>query len=162
MAVDSEVWKPVVGWEDLYEVSDHGRVRNRKTGRCLTPQTSRRYPSVLLKTTGRQKRAYPHRLILEAFVGPPPEGKPFALHWNDDPRDNRLVNLRWGSPTENRLDSVRTGRHNNARKTHCKWGHEYTPENTQWVGGGTRRNCRTCRKAADAARDRTKKKKVNV
>lgn len=50
-----------------------------------------------------------HRLMLLAFVGPPPLGKPFALHENDIPDDNRLGNLRWGSSKENRADSRRNG-----------------------------------------------------
>lgn len=43
----------------------------------------------------------------------------------------------------------------NARKTHCKNGHEFTEENTLWKGD--RRNCRTCKKAKQTAL----KKKVN-
>lgn len=50
-----------------------------------------------------------HRLMLFAFVGPPPAGKPFGLHENDIPDDNRLENLRWGSAKENRADSRRNG-----------------------------------------------------
>lgn len=57
--------------------------------------------------------------------------------------DNRLTNLRWDSRSGNISDQVRDGTHNNARKTHCKWGHEFTPENTGKQSNGGRR-CITC------------------
>ena len=51
---------------------------------------------------------YVHRLVLEAFVGPCPEGQE-CRHLNGDPGDNRLENLVWGSPLENSLDMVKHG-----------------------------------------------------
>jgi hypothetical protein len=45
----------------------------------------------------------------------------------------------------------------NARKTHCKWGHPFTPENTYTKPGNGSRGCRICRRAADQ-RCRSKKK----
>lgn len=48
------------------------------------------------------------RLILEAFVGPCPEGME-ACHWNGKHADNRLENLRWGTPVENTADKFRHG-----------------------------------------------------
>ncbi len=53
-----------------------------------------------------------HRLILETFVGPRPEGKQ-TRHLNSNPRDNRLVNLRWGTAKENDNDKEKVG-------THCR------------------------------------------
>ncbi len=49
-----------------------------------------------------------HRLVLEAFVGPCPPGQQ-CRHLNDIPSDNRLENLRWGTPKENGEDRVRNG-----------------------------------------------------
>ena len=83
-----------------------------------------------------------HHVMLESFVGPRPPGC-VGRHLNDVFDDNRLENLAWGTPSQNRLDSVRNGTHHNARKTHCKHGHEFTPENTIITKDG-RRNCRTC------------------
>lgn len=54
-----------------------------------------------------------HRLILEAFVGSCPEGME-ACHWNDDPTDNRLENLRWDTHRANGADMVRNGHHGGA------------------------------------------------
>jgi hypothetical protein len=49
-----------------------------------------------------------HILVLEAFVGPRPHGMQ-GCHWDDDPTNNRLDNLRWDTPRANRLDSLRNG-----------------------------------------------------
>src|SRR5690606_32157657 len=88
-------------------------------------------------------------LVAAAFLGPRPEGSE-VCHINGDPADNRVENLRYGSRSENVLDQVRHGVHNNARKTHCKNGHAFTPENTMRRSEGGRR-CRTCNDAQQAA-----------
>lgn len=49
-----------------------------------------------------------HRLVLEAFVGPRPEGME-CCHYNGDPADNRLENLRWDTSKGNTSDSIRHG-----------------------------------------------------
>lgn len=47
-----------------------------------------------------------HRLVLEAFVGPRPDGME-CRHLDGDPANNRLANLAWGSPVENASDRKR-------------------------------------------------------
>jgi hypothetical protein len=82
-------------------------------------------------------------LVLEAFVGPCPDGLE-ACHWDDDPTNNRLSNLRWDTSIANKRDMARNGGGNqNAHKTHCIRGHEYTPANTYRKRGGGR-ECRVC------------------
>ena len=51
-----------------------------------------------------------HQLVLEAFVGPCPSGM-MCRHLNGDPANNRLENLKWGTRSENQLDSVQHGTH---------------------------------------------------
>lgn len=92
----SETWKPVPGYEGRYEVSDLGRVRSLGFARGEKPRElvvccgSQRYPYVNLQ----RKMHRVHTLVLTAFRGPAPAGCD-ASHLNDDPRDNRLVNLVW-------------------------------------------------------------------
>jgi hypothetical protein len=50
-----------------------------------------------------------HRLVLSAFAGPCPEGME-ACHYNGNPADNRLCNLRWDTRKANHADKVRHGR----------------------------------------------------
>ena len=99
---NDERWKPVVGWEGFYEVSDWGRVR-----RIVGQHRSGGYPAVTLSIPGRPtKRIRVHLLVLEAFRGPRPY-RCEALHGNDIAYDNRAVNLRWGSRRENLADRRR-------------------------------------------------------
>ena len=53
---------------------------------------------------------YIHRLVAEHFIpNDDPEYKKCVLHWDDDPHNNRVENLRWGTQKENFEDSVRNG-----------------------------------------------------
>lgn len=117
-------------------------------GRILRPQVNStgRLHVNLHGLDGRERLANVHTLVLETFVGPRPQGME-ACHANDDPTDNRLVNLRWDTHRSNTRDEVANGNHRNARKTECHRGHEFTPENTLIISGG-RRNCRQCRRDA--------------
>ena len=42
-----------------------------------------------------------HRLVCEAFHGPPPSGKPIVIHIDEDAKNNKPENLRWGTQKEN-------------------------------------------------------------
>lgn len=107
-----EIWKPVVGYEHRYEVSNLGRVRilrGRCAGRILRAQViNSGYLTVRMADGGRhnQTTKLVHRLVLEAFVGPGPE----ANHKNFDRLDNRLANLEWVSHSGNVRHTVRAGR----------------------------------------------------
>lgn len=132
----SERWLPVVGREGVYEVSDRGRIasvaRRLPDGRMwrrrlLTPiRMDSGHLSVNLANP-KQFRTV-HSIVLEAFVGPRPDGMQ-GLHWNDVPDDNRLSNLRWGTSSQNRLDSVRNGRHWASQKLACPYGHQLVMPN---------------------------------
>jgi hypothetical protein len=150
----TERWLPVVGYEGKYEVSDQGSVRSvdryvdggrggrRRwlTGRILRPYTGGRYMTVQI---GHGNTKSVHHLVIEAFLGPRPDGMD-ACHNNGQSHDNRLENLRWDTPINNAADRRAHGtqRNQNAGKTHCIHGHEFTPENTYRSTGA--RKCRTC------------------
>ena len=86
------------------------------------------------------------KLVLDAFVGPRPAGA-VARHLNDIGIDNRLVNLAWGTASENMRDCATNGNHHNAKKTHCKRGHAFTPENTGPNNRPEWRVCLECKRA---------------
>lgn len=95
----AERWRPVVGWEGLYEVSSEGRVR--RGGRVMRGSvTHRGYRRVCL--SGPVGRAYRpvHQLVLEAFSGPRPEGCE-ASHVDGCKLNNRSDNLVWETSKEN-------------------------------------------------------------
>lgn len=100
-----EAWRVIAGYEN-YEVSDHGRVRNTVTGtiRATCANNSGGYPRLLL----RRKPHYVHTLVLEAFVGPRPDGME-ACHRDGNPLNNRASNLRWDTHRANVWDAIRHG-----------------------------------------------------
>jgi len=105
----AEVWRPVVGYEGLYEVSCLGRVRSLHSiklsrGRLLKPSAHNTgYTRVTLTRPPRQQRpTHIHTLVLEAFAGLRPAGMQ-AAHLNGCRTDNRIENLAWVTVRENIL-----------------------------------------------------------
>ena len=120
-----EQWRPVVGYEGLYEVSDQGKVRNCKTGKILSnkPNKNIGYVVYSLFKNKKGKMHYGHCLVLEAFVGLRPKGDYQACHGNGIRNDNRVVNLRWDTRASNYEDArkhqtnSRGSRHGQAKLT---------------------------------------------
>lgn len=112
-----ETWKPVVGFEGLYEVSDHGRVKTVKTDRIKRPTQSPKDGrlSVLLWIENKCKMLKVHRLVLFAFVGPPPE-KHECCHGDGNPQNNLIGNLRWDTASANQADRVKHGTSNRGER----------------------------------------------
>ncbi len=125
-----EIWKDVVGYEGLYQVSCRGRVKSLEryavhsvSGQVLVRErilkqylSKGHYPRVGLHRGGAAKTNSVHQLVCEAFIGPQPQGW-HARHLNGDPNDNRAENLVYGEVKENYADSVLHG--TNARGEIC-------------------------------------------
>ncbi|WP_168436327.1 HNH endonuclease [Microbacterium sp. K5D] len=150
--MSDETWKAVVGHEGIYEVSDQGRVKRiapgsgTHPGRILSPMVD--YKGYLyVRIGGRMNRI--HRLVAAAFFGP---SDMLVRHLDGNPLNNSVSNVRYGTPLENSADRIEHGRHRrNGRleRTQCRYGHEYTPDNTiirRQVGKRPYRGCRECRR----------------
>lgn len=138
----TENWRPYPN-DPRYQVSDHGRVRGIK-GQPLKPiPTKQGYLQVSFAGLG---TALIHRVVLETFVGPCPEGME-CCHWDDVRTNNRLSNLRWGTSGDNNLDMVRNGTHHNTAKATCKRGHLLEDPNLVPNRARGSRTCRACHKA---------------
>ena len=93
----TEQWRPIEGYEGLYEVSNLGRVKSLKCGRerILKPQMKKKgYLQVGLRKEGKYKMFKVHRLVAQAFI-PNPEGLPQINHKDENPSNNRVENLEW-------------------------------------------------------------------
>lgn len=152
MASSSESWLPVIGHEGLYEVSDQGRVRSiprsdrmgrSVKGGLLSRQTlNGGHLLVRLHRDGVITMKLVHHAVLEAFVGPRPEGME-GCHFPDrDPANNRLENLRWDTRSSNHLDRRAHGTDPNRNKERCPRGHGLLAPNL--VGNVMRRGHRGC------------------
>lgn len=104
-------YRAIAGYPD-YRVGDDGSVWSCKSGewKRLKPGYRRDYLKVELCGCGSIKSHNVHKLVLEAFVGPRPEGC-YGCHNNGDAGDCSLGNLRWGSPSSNELDKLAHGTH---------------------------------------------------
>lgn len=146
-----EQWRPVVGYEGRYEVSDRGRVRSLiRSGYVMRPAlTEHGYRYVTLSRDGVKEKLRVHRLALAAFDREPLPGE-VCRHLDGDPANNRLDNLAWGSQADNMQDMVRHGRHKNQTRSHCRRGHLFDEDAVPFArksgprAGQSYRLCRRC------------------
>jgi hypothetical protein len=119
MSSNTEVWKPIPGWEGFYEVSTSGDVRSlERISRINSVQSGVRkmggkirklrldelgYAHVVLTAQGRRKGYPVHQLVLMAFKGPRNDGE-VGRHLNGDVSNNTPDNLEWGTHLENMAD----------------------------------------------------------
>lgn len=115
-----EQWRPIEGYERMYEVSNLGRVRSSDSynrlgrlhlkGRILRPKIE---PNGYLRATlfkeGKRKVFMIHRLVAQAFI-PNPEGLPQINHIDEDKTNNRVENLEWCDGKYNMNYGTRTER----------------------------------------------------
>lgn len=135
--LEGEEWRPVVGYEGQYEVSNMGRVRSldrtimRKNGhpqtihgKILHPshaskgardRSSIHYVNVGLNNVKSKRKPWVHTLVAEAFLGPRPPGHD-VMHINGIRDDNRLSNLKYGSRSENNISMYDYGKKSGSGK----------------------------------------------
>ena len=103
-------WRPIVGYEEIYEISNFGVVRSILTGRSMTMQTMNKkgYVMVGLSTGGRKRSFLAHRLVATAFIGPPFIDQ-MVNHKNAIKDDNTVENLEWVTAAENYRHAQKMG-----------------------------------------------------
>lgn len=139
--MEKEIWKDVGGYEGIYQVSDHGRVRSADRigqggqggrglrlhqGRILRPGITHGYLKVNLCKYCKVKQLLIHRLVAHAFIENP-DNLPHVNHLNGIKNDNRPANLEWCCHREN-ISHERINRGTYSKyvgvtwhKKSCKW-----------------------------------------
>lgn len=97
-AGEEEVWVPVVGFEDFYDVSNFGKVRSKHKGpyfgKILRPATNEGGYLKLVLSNGKPLQKYVHRVVKSSFYANPDPGYLKTVEHHDCVRDNcRLDNL---------------------------------------------------------------------
>lgn len=108
------MWKPISGYEGLYDISDEGKVRRLKSYWCqsrrrLAGERTGRYVRVrLCNRVGDGQRFLLHRLVYQYFIGPIPDGLT-VNHKNGNRKDNRAANLEAATMREQMIHAYATG-----------------------------------------------------
>lgn len=96
-----ELWKAVIEYEGLYEISDLGKLKNLKTGHITCGHKNQLgYMVCGLRRNGKSKSFFIHRLVAAAHIENP-DNKPLVNHKNGVRHDNRVINLEWATVSEN-------------------------------------------------------------
>lgn len=108
-----EIWKDIVGYEGLYQVSDFGRVKSMpRWGTTKEEKTLKQYKNrygymyVCLYKNSKPKKYTVHTLVAKAFI-PNPENKPEVNHKKGNKADNRASELEWATKSENKKHSYK-------------------------------------------------------
>ena len=113
----NEQWRDVSGYEGLYQVSTLGRVKSFHNDKIIIrkPVTlSGGYQQVSLDKNGKRKCMGIHVLVAKMFI-PNPENKPMIDHYDRNPANNAVWNLRWVTNSENQRHAVEL----NAKRSGC-------------------------------------------
>lgn len=112
-----EIWKPIIGHEGRYEISNHGRVKSlARIGKCGRYKTAYfkelimkpglsgingfKYYTANLRDNGQDRRIKVHRLVAIHFIDNP-DNKPWINHKDLDKLNNHVDNLEWCTAKEN-------------------------------------------------------------
>ena len=112
-----EIWKDIPGYEGLYKASNTGKIYSIANKRELISKSPAGYLYVGLRKDGFKKTVAVHRLIAKTFL-PNPENKPEVHHKDHNAQNNRIDNLEWITPEENKSEYYHSDKFKESQKQH--------------------------------------------
>ena len=116
-----EIWKDIEGYEGLFQISNKGRLKRlasigkyKKSERILsnTYVDKGNYKRVSLLKEGIYKTFGIHRIVAQHFIANS-NNHEYVMHLDNNPLNNSVDNLMWGTPKMNAQQMVADGRHRN-------------------------------------------------
>lgn len=101
-----EIWRNISGYENLYQISNLGRVKSIKRNKIRKTGMSGKYKSVILHKNNKPKAFTIHRLVAIAFIENP-ENKEQVNHIDENKLNNNVDNLEWCTRSENALHTYK-------------------------------------------------------
>ena len=116
--LEGEIWRWIQGYENLYQISNYGRVKSfprngtGKEVKILRPGFNK-FGYLIVTLSKNNKPSYPriHRLVAKTFI-PNPENKPEVNHKDGNKFNNYYENLEWVTSSENNRHAHNTGLRN--------------------------------------------------
>lgn len=151
-----EEWRPIRGYEGIYDVSSHGRVRSlprvdcvgrRRKGKIiLTNLATAGYPKVMLQDNRTRVTRLIHILVAEAFLGARPE-EHTVNHIDGNKANNLVTNIEWATLSQQQLHRYRVLKKGAAHgETHCcakLTERQVVGIRDRWANGAGRRGVQT-------------------
>lgn len=105
----NEKWEPIKDFEDKYEISSLGRIRNKLTNKILKMTNKNGdYFRIILYNKNKKKSCYIHRLVAETFI-PNPQNYHYVNHKDLNKQNNKVENLEWCTQSYNTIHAIKNG-----------------------------------------------------
>ena len=126
--LENEIWKDIIGYEGLYQISNKGRVKSVKLNSIRKSHLSDRgYQIITLRNKNHTKSVRIHRLVAIHFI-PNPDNKEQVNHIDFNPFNNSVENLEWVTNRENSSHSSRR-----KEKTSKYVGVHFSKKSNKWI-----------------------------
>lgn len=132
-----EIWKDIPEWENLYEVSNFGNIRSKRTGKLRAIGTNNAgYKTIRLHKGDATKKYFVHRLVAMTFI-PTDDYSKQVNHIDCDKTNNRITNLEWVTQSENEMHAIKNGLkgvwHGSFKVEYCDGRVEYRDNQSEFA-----------------------------
>lgn len=106
---DGEVWRPIIEYENLYQISNYGRIKNIKKNVILKSRLLFGYVYVGLNKNSKSRNFRVHKLVIRHFLSEPPLHNSVVGHYDNIKCNNFIDNLYWTTSRDNTIKAIEDG-----------------------------------------------------